>query len=828
MAGKKISELNEVTNPTDADEFVFVDKEGTGSDSGIGGKSAKITFANLKSAIGATNGQKGEPGEKGDKGDLGPQGSPGEGADSYWITGSVADTIGYTGKVGVGTIDPSAKLDVVGSGIASGSDLSKERVLSIGRPSVGGVTYGQKVNLFLSKYEGTETSGITTQARTRLDIALAHSNGENGEVSDVDGTNERDGGTRVMTITSDGKVAIGKTDKVNFPEATLDVYGRVHLGPLTTGTVNHRIRVGGGKTGDVDNGLSFVPGNAQTTDQFISFKTGSSVLVGAFGSVSDELLIRTRENATALKIAQNGNLDANGTIKSTGLNVQGTGSTINLHTTRSSNYSYVSIKNTTSSKDPILLGYHTAGDFNIARADGSYAKLRLWHDDSRMHIMSSTTFHDNGSVCIGGSPEKVRNAKFSVTQGDGLFAMIPEGYHGWPELKSLNEAETDNKPLSIGQNSRSPYIHNTGGPVHAHIGIGTVKPEHPLHMKHGNIWSGGLVTASSMIAGATTLTTTTELDPSASNYANGSKIMVNGIEMILASVSGTTINLEPSTPYTGGVSDIDLNLIFMKDSLNVTESGLVGMHKVDVRSDDAEIGIFKKGLIEEGATTGLYMAVSGDGGNNNSSVHFKVHQPSSSSSNSQLHITARTSLGDWNPMIIANADTNAVAIGGDDLTQNLTDEKLIVHGHARTHRIFPAIDNYFDVGHLNYRWDDIVATNGTIATSDANEKNTIVDSDLGLNFIKKLSPKSYKFNSGSRTHYGLIAQDVENVLSDVSKDTSEFAGFIKQDVSENNDESDVRYGLRYNEFIAPMMKAIQEQQAMIESLKAEVDALKNK
>jgi hypothetical protein len=107
MAGKKISELNEVTNPTDADEFVFVDKEGTGSDSGTGGKSAKITFANLKSAIGATNGQKGEPGEKGDKGDLGPQGSPGEGADSYWSTGSVADTIGYLGRVGIGTTEPA-------------------------------------------------------------------------------------------------------------------------------------------------------------------------------------------------------------------------------------------------------------------------------------------------------------------------------------------------------------------------------------------------------------------------------------------------------------------------------------------------------------------------------------------------------------------------------------------------------------------------------------------------------------------------------------------------------------------------------------------------
>ena len=33
-------------------------------------------------------------------------------------------------------------------------------------------------------------------------------------------------------------------------------------------------------------------------------------------------------------------------------------------------YSYVNLKNTTSSKDSILLGYHTTGDFAISRADG--------------------------------------------------------------------------------------------------------------------------------------------------------------------------------------------------------------------------------------------------------------------------------------------------------------------------------------------------------------------------------------------------------------------------------------------------------------------------
>ena len=138
----------------------------------------------------------------------------------------------------------------------------------------------------------------------------------------------------------------------------------------------------------------------------------------------------------------------------------------------------------------------------------------------------------------------------------------------------------------------------------------------------------------------------------------------------------------------------------------------------------------------------------------------------------------------------------------------------------------PAADDSYDLGASGARFDDIYATNGTIQTSDQNEKNTITNSDLGLDFINRLSPKSYKFNSKTRTHYGLIAQDVETVLSDISKSTTDFAGFIKDDISEEQDGSSYRYGLRYNEFISPLIKAIQEQQTQIEALQAEINTLK--
>jgi len=160
-------------------------------------------------------------------------------------------------------------------------------------------------------------------------------------------------------------------------------------------------------------------------------------------------------------------------------------------------------------------------------------------------------------------------------------------------------------------------------------------------------------------------------------------------------------------------------------------------------------------------------------------------------------------------------------------------------------------DNNYDLGHASNRWDDIFATNSTINTSDENQKKDIADSDLGTDFIKALKPKKFKFKDGTRQHYGLIAQDVEKLLSDSSIDTKDFAGFIKtptykpktvdvldredkktgeyEEIGEETDENfkEYRYGLRLNEFIAPMIKMLQEQQSKIETLEAKVKALED-
>jgi len=129
--------------------------------------------------------------------------------------------------------------------------------------------------------------------------------------------------------------------------------------------------------------------------------------------------------------------------------------------------------------------------------------------------------------------------------------------------------------------------------------------------------------------------------------------------------------------------------------------------------------------------------------------------------------------------------------------------------------IRPYSTNGGDCGASDARWGTVYASNGSINTSDRNEKNTIIDSDLGLNFINKLKAVSYKWNDeelGEKTHYGLVAQDIEETIKEIGKDVDSIGIIDKPEKG--------AMGLNYNELIAPLVKAIQELSAKVAALEA--------
>jgi len=97
-------------------------------------------------------------------------------------------------------------------------------------------------------------------------------------------------------------------------------------------------------------------------------------------------------------------------------------------------------------------------------------------------------------------------------------------------------------------------------------------------------------------------------------------------------------------------------------------------------------------------------------------------------------------------------------------------------------------DGAIDLGSGANRFQDIFATNGTIQTSDENEKQQIASlTDSEINAAKAISKlfKTFKWNDAvtekgddARTHTGVIAQQVETAMSDAGLDASKYAFFI--------------------------------------------------
>ena len=153
----------------------------------------------------------------------------------------------------------------------------------------------------------------------------------------------------------------------------------------------------------------------------------------------------------------------------------------------------------------------------------------------------------------------------------------------------------------------------------------------------------------------------------------------------------------------------------------------------------------------------------------------------------------------------------------------------------------PGNDNAVALGQSGLRWTAVWAANGTIQTSDGREKTAISDASLGSDFIKALRPVSYKWIEGGkrdtgerdednnyiyesvpgeRTHWGFIAQEVKQAVDDAGVD---FGGWVLTD----KDDPDSQQALRYDQFIAPLTKALQEAIAKIETLEAKVAALES-
>jgi len=127
-------------------------------------------------------------------------------------------------------------------------------------------------------------------------------------------------------------------------------------------------------------------------------------------------------------------------------------------------------------------------------------------------------------------------------------------------------------------------------------------------------------------------------------------------------------------------------------------------------------------------------------------------------------------------------------------------------------------DNSVDLGKSAARFNDIFATNGTIQTSDRNEKQDIESlteaeervAVAAKGLLKKFRWKSAVEDKGddARIHFGIIAQDLQDAFEAEGLDAGRYGMFTSNTWTNEDGEEQTRMGVRYSELLAFIISAI--------------------
>ena len=124
----------------------------------------------------------------------------------------------------------------------------------------------------------------------------------------------------------------------------------------------------------------------------------------------------------------------------------------------------------------------------------------------------------------------------------------------------------------------------------------------------------------------------------------------------------------------------------------------------------------------------------------------------------------------------------------------------------------PNGDGDMGLGHASGRWRIVHTENGVTTTSDENYKTDIEDlseAELRVATAIKGLVKKFKMKGGTRTHVGVIAQDVKAAFEAEGLDAHEYGLFCYDEwEDEETGEQKSLYSIRYEELLAFVIAAL--------------------
>ena len=333
-----------------------------------------------------------------------------------------------------------------------------------------------------------------------------------------------------------------------------------------------------------------------------------------------------------------------------------------------------------------------------------------------------------------------------------------------------------------------------------------------------------------------------------SNTANGNYALFSNTTGIENTASGESA-LFSNTTGNFNVANGKHALYYNTTGNDNTANGYQALYSNTTGSDNIAIGYQALYSNSGGSTniaTGRWSLYSNNTGYNNTATGEQALYANTSG-------IINTAIGEsaLNSNTTGNRNT---AIGAGALSNNMAGSDNIAIGVASgIHPSTPDVYNTISIGNndiLNAYQNQVIIGNTSTGfiggkvpwsvISDERVKNNIVEDVIGLNFILKLRPVTYHMSNdaittltgskktpdfpgkydGEKIKYsGFLAQEVEQAAKSVNYDFSGFA-------APKNKWG--LYTLSYEQFVVPLIKAMQEQQAIIDNQQKQIDLLEKR
>ena len=344
--------------------------------------------------------------------------------------------------------------------------------------------------------------------------------------------------------------------------------------------------------------------------------------------------------------------------------------------------------------------------------------------------------------------------------------------------------------------------------------------------------SGGKITAG-------TLSVTNAEISGTLDFSKITQSSVNIIENMMASNSvnsaaiknGNVTTNEIATATSAGSFGTNGNDLFA--SFIAVDSGNIGNKFTGTNTGVTMSGVVTinptSGNIGNGTTSGAFTSITGSSLDVSGNVLGAKLVDSASGSNT--HIDMSSSFIYMKP-----GGSFELSIGGTTST---------FYGDVN-----PSSDNTKDLGSSSRRWNSVYRVN-EYSTSDERLKENIVTIPYGLNFINDLEPKQFNWKTTSvgfacdtckltyeSSQSDCDTEDCDGTVSSINSqaNSDKVFGFIAQDIEDvlpnttdyqllKYDSTDDEYIYSQSNLIAPLVKAVQELSAKVDSLTARIEVL---